>query len=280
MAVMPGSVAAPRRSGGRSRSRNQDRDGEADRRGGGDPQTRPGIADAVAGGPEEQERRDRLDGEEIADDEERDRRVAARPDPDPDDRRPEPDQRRDRQRPRDTDEMARQSQRQVRLEQEDHPGHLVDRPRDAGDELGHDRDREQGDHGCEDQHQVAMDRPWVPQVVDEDHDEDQDECRLQSDIDGVHESLGTAPRGWDRIDRTLLAGTGAYTADVRPSSTSATLREHDRVLQPHNRSMAFDGIGSRPDGGVQSQAPGSHLVGPKRAMDRIPHHGSNLFLSA
>ena len=44
----------------------------------------------------------------------------------------------------------------------------------------------------EDQHQVAMDRPWVPEVVDQDHDEDQDERRLQSDVDGVHESLGTA----------------------------------------------------------------------------------------
>jgi hypothetical protein len=33
---------------------------------------------------------------------------------------------------------------------------------------------------------------------------------------------------------------------------------------------AFDGMAARPDGGVQSQAPGSHLVGPKRAMDRIP----------
>lgn len=32
---------------------------------------------------------------------------------------------------------------------------------------------------------------------------------------------------------------------------------------------AFDGMAARPDGGVQSQAPGSHLVGPKRAMDRI-----------
>ena len=56
-----------------------------------------------------------------------------------------------------------------------------------------------------------MDRPGVPDVVDQDHDEDEDECRLQSDIDGVHESLGTAPRGgWDRIDRTLLAARGAY----------------------------------------------------------------------
>ena len=54
------------RSGGRSRTRDQDRDGEADRRGGGDPQTRAGITDAVTGGPEEQERRDRLDGEEVA----------------------------------------------------------------------------------------------------------------------------------------------------------------------------------------------------------------------
>ena len=205
--------------GGRSRSRNQDRDGEADRRRGGDPQTRPGIADAVAGGPEEQERRDRLDGEEVADDEERDRRVATRPDPDPDDRRPEPDQGRDRQPAGDPDEMGRESQRQIRLEEQDHPGHLVDRPRDARDETGHDRDREQGDHGCEDQHQVAMDRSRVPQVMDQDHDEDQDERRLQSDIDGVHESLGTAPRGWDRIDRTLLAGTSASTADVRPSLT-------------------------------------------------------------
>ena len=85
-------------------------------------------------------------------------------------------------------------------------GHLVDRPRDGRDELGHDRDREQGDHGCEDQHEVAMDRSWVPHVMDQDHDEDQDERRLKSDVDGVHESLGTAPRGWDRIDRTLLAG--------------------------------------------------------------------------
>ena len=189
---------------------------------------------------------------------------------DPDDRRPEPDQRCDRQRPGDTDEVAREPQRQVRLEQQDDTRHLGDRPRDAWDELGHDRDREQGDHRCEDQHQVAMDRSRVPQVVDHDHDEDQDECRLKTDIDGVHESLGTAPRGWDRIDRTILAGNGASTADVSRFANVATLREHDRVLQPHNRSSAFDGIAPRPDGGVQSQAPGSHLVGPKRAMDRIP----------
>ena len=197
--------------GRRSRSRHQDRDREADRRRRGDPQTRAGVADTMARGPEEQERRDRLDGEEVRDDEQRDRRVAARPDPDPDDRRPEPDQRRDRQRPGDADEMARESQRQVRLEQEDHGGHLVDPPRDARDELGHDRDREQRDDRREHKHQVAVDRPWVPDVVDQDHDEDQDERRLQSDIDGVHESLGTAPRGgWDRIDRTLLAARGAY----------------------------------------------------------------------
>ena len=111
----------------------------------------------------------------------------------------------------DPDEMARESQRQVRLEEKDHAGHLGDGARDARDELGHDRDREQRDHRREHQHQVAVDRPWVPDVVDQDHDEDQDERRLQSDIDGVHESLGTAPRGgWDRIDRTLLAARGAY----------------------------------------------------------------------
>jgi hypothetical protein len=49
--------------------------------------------------------------------------------------------------------------------------------------------------------------------MDQDHDEDEDERGLERDIDGVHESLGTAPRGWDRIDRTLLAGTSLY-ADV------------------------------------------------------------------
>ena len=103
-----------------------------------------------------------------------------------------------------------------RLEKEDHADIWLT-ARDAGDQAGHDRDREQGDHGCEDQHQVAMDRPWVPQVMHQDHDEDQDERRLQSDIDGVHESLGTAPRGRGRIDRTLLAGT-SLNADVNRSS--------------------------------------------------------------
>ncbi len=132
--------------------------------------------------------------------------------------------------------MARESQRQVWLEEEDHRGHLGDRARDARDELGHDRDREQRDDRREHQHQVAVDRSWVPDVVDQDHDEDQDERRLQSDIDGVHESLGTAPRGgWDRIDRTLLAGTRRLPRTLT-GPADVTLREDDRVLQPHNRS--------------------------------------------
>jgi hypothetical protein len=81
-------------AGGRGgpRSGNQDRDREGDRRCGRDAQPRPGVADPMPSGPEEQEGRDRLDREEVGDDEQRDRRVAARPDPDPDHRRAEPGQ--------------------------------------------------------------------------------------------------------------------------------------------------------------------------------------------
>jgi hypothetical protein len=96
------------RGSGRSRPRNKDRDGEADRRRSRDPQSRTGITDAVAGGAEEKERRDRLDREEVRDDEERDRWVAACPDPDPDDGQSEPDKRQNRQRPRHADEMGRE----------------------------------------------------------------------------------------------------------------------------------------------------------------------------
>ena len=58
MAVMPGSVAPPAAAAAAPAPDNEDRDGEADRRGGGDPQARAGVTDAVAGCPEEQERRD------------------------------------------------------------------------------------------------------------------------------------------------------------------------------------------------------------------------------
>ena len=78
--------------GGRSGARDEDRDREEDRRGGGDPQARAGVPDSMSSRTEEQPRGDRLDRDEVADDEESERRVPARPDPDPDDRRPEPDQ--------------------------------------------------------------------------------------------------------------------------------------------------------------------------------------------
>ena len=106
MAVMLGSVAPPAVAAAAPAPDTRIATAKQTVAAGGDPQTGAGVADAVARGPEEQERRDRLDGEEVRDDEQRDRRVAARPDPDPDDRRPEPDQRRDRQRPGDPDEMA------------------------------------------------------------------------------------------------------------------------------------------------------------------------------
>ena len=71
------------------------------------------------------------------------------------------------------------------------------------------------------------------------------------------------PRSWGPC----VSATACYRR-ITDRPRSETL-EHGRgrLVRPR----PFDGIAPRPDGGVHSQAPGSHFVGPKRAMDRILH---------
>ena len=124
----------------------------------------------------------------------------------------EPDQGRDRQTDRETaDEVAGEPQRQVRLEEKDHRRHLADPP--AGCRGTSWVTIAIANNATTDANTSTRSR-WTgrgsAQVVDQDHDEDQDERRLQSDIDGVHESLGSAPR---------VAGT----ASVAPFSQAQSL---------------------------------------------------------
>jgi hypothetical protein len=86
-------------------------------------------------------------------------------------------------------EVRGQPERQVRLEQEGDGPDLRDRGRQVRPDDAGDREREQDDHRAEDQDQIAVDDPGLPDVLDEDDDEDGDECELQRDVDGVHGSL-------------------------------------------------------------------------------------------
>jgi hypothetical protein len=175
--------------GGGSRTGHEDAGREQHRGAGGDLEPRPGVADASAAGSEQDHRRDELDGDEICDDEQRQSRVAARADEDRDRGSREPHQRAGRQPSGHGHEMAREMERQVRLQEQDDPAGRGEPLRELGPDAPRHLEREQGDDRPEDEHEVAMDRPRLPQVTDHDDDEDGDECELQRDVDGVHGSL-------------------------------------------------------------------------------------------
>ena len=88
--------------------------------------------------------------------------------------------------------MARQPQREERLEQQDDGAQLGDRPRHVGPDRPGDGDREQRHDRREHEHQVAVDLARVPQVTGQDDDEDEDEGELERDVDDVHDSLWCA----------------------------------------------------------------------------------------
>ena len=155
-------------------------------------QSRPRVAHPAPRAAQEVDRGGRLDGHEVADHERGQQRVAARPEPDPDDRTAEPHQGRDQHRSRDRHEMAGQPQGQERLEQQDDAGQLADRPREVGPDRPGDGDREQGHDRREHEHEVAVDLARVAQVAGQDDDEDEDEGELERDVDGVHDSLWSA----------------------------------------------------------------------------------------
>ena len=281
MNVTAGSVVPLLGAGGGPRARDEDAGGEQERGARRDTQPGPRIADARPAGPLQEERGCRLDGHEVPDHDRGRQDVAPGSDRDDQHGHHEPRQAGGRHAPRDRHEVARQPERQVRLQQEDDRGQRRDPARQGRPQRERDGDREQRDHGPEDEHEIAMDRPRLPQVARQDHDEDEDEGQLECDVDSVHESLGTYAT---RLSMVRAGSTSR--GDVRPDRRYRALAHHApcagdaECYNGISIGPPFDGIGPCRDGGVAVAGAGLASRRSEARDGSDLHHGSNLLLRA